>query len=487
MAMIAGLFMACNSDQIIEPVETNFDLQLKTDLQLDSENSRIGKAFVHGIVLNVDGNDYYFDGPPDGPNGSRDIPGHYWNLAGKNQLVGKHLNEGPFDASKWWSSDADNDAYLYMVHAIIDTWSSEKAAYYALNGYVHYHELVSVATGFMHPTKVVWLKHTAVTSFTLDGGPGGTPNPPYKHLVTPGIDYEFPPNGTTPYNPALDPNVAEKVSVDRFSSDFGTLFIRNSTNGLPAANVAINFDLEPFITKGLGPNGEMVQYYNFDVLPLKSAPIFVLFKEGETNPVAGQLNIVNVIPGDAGYSDFWHVHKVTVPENYLANSVTSYSELLAMNFPMERTNLIVNCPVVPEGSTATLRYNPENNNGLIRGWYKDKVVFYFDFSEKQLLVDLPAAGHPNVPVSDILVCFNINPGLPGGGPPSGFVTEMNSRQTHNVVKTLPSNDTYSPLWDVDVYDNADFSSVHDWASASSATILATGVALVNCPIVSVNQ
>ena len=196
------------------------------------------------------------------------------------------------------------------------------------------------------------------------------------------------------------------------------MFVRDGSNGLPAANEPVNFDQGPFITKGLGPNGEKVQYYNFDMLPVESALIFVLFKEGEATPVDGQLNIVNVVPGDDHYNDFWHVHKVTVPDDYLANSVTSLSELMAMEYPIEQTNLIVNCPVVPEGSTAEKRFKAENTNELIRGWYKDKLVYYFDFSEKQLLVDLPPAGHPDVPQSDIRVCFNINPDQMGGGPAS---------------------------------------------------------------------
>jgi len=53
------------------------------------------KGFVHGIVIPVDGEDYYFDGPPDGPGGATDIPGHTWVQAGPNQLVGKHYNTGP--------------------------------------------------------------------------------------------------------------------------------------------------------------------------------------------------------------------------------------------------------------------------------------------------------------------------------------------------------------------------------------------------------
>ena len=113
------------------------------------------------------------------------------------------------------------------------------------------------------------------------------------------------------------------------------------------------------------------------------------------------------------------------------------------------------------------------------------VIYYFNFTEKQLTATPPPAGHPEVPIADILVTFNINPDQPNGGPPSGFMTEPGTLQTHNVVDTLPSDPGYSPLWDVDVYDNASFASVHDLASAQAAPLLGTGVALVNCPVVSV--
>jgi hypothetical protein len=117
--------------------------------------------------------------------------------AGKNRVVGKHYNTGPFGAPKWWSSDAEDGAYLYMVNGIIDTWSQEKVDSYYDRGYVHYHEFVSVDGGQLHPTKVVWLKHTAVTSFNLDGGPAA----PSAHWVTPGVDFDFPNNSGAPYLP----------------------------------------------------------------------------------------------------------------------------------------------------------------------------------------------------------------------------------------------------------------------------------------------
>jgi hypothetical protein len=143
-------------------------------------------GFKGEAVFNLDG-DKYIISP---------IPGHVWNQAGPNQAVGKHYNTGPGGAAQWWSSDAPDGGLLYIVHGIIDTWSPEKAEQYAARGYVHYHELVTVDDGAQHPTKVIWLRHTARTSFNLDGGP----HPEVGHEVTPGVDYAFIPNGSMPYN-----------------------------------------------------------------------------------------------------------------------------------------------------------------------------------------------------------------------------------------------------------------------------------------------
>lgn len=119
-----------------------------------------------------------WSGWPDGPDGAQDVPGHDWATASPGQFVGKHYNTGPFGAPNWWSSD---------------TPAGE-------GGYVHHHELVIVADGQLHPTKVVWLRRAARTSFTLDGGP----EPEFAHDVTPGIDAEFIPNWNVPYDPSAD-------------------------------------------------------------------------------------------------------------------------------------------------------------------------------------------------------------------------------------------------------------------------------------------
>lgn len=282
-----------------------------------------------------------------------------------------------------------------------------------------------------------------------------------------------------------DPATADKVEVDRFSESAGTLFVRTAENGLPGPNAPIDMDQEPFITRGLGPGGELIRYYNLDVQPLKPAPIYALFREGEDAPVAGQLNIVAVIPGGPGYSDFWNVVKVTVPADYVANSVASLAELQAADYPMEPTSTIVNCPIVPEGSTATLRGGNEGV-GLHQGWYEGQIVHYFTFEEAPIEVN--SAGE--VPIAPIYVTFNKNPDDADAtsGPPSGFVTEDGTDQTHNVASVLPDDIDYSPLWSVDVYDNQGFDVVNGLDTVqddTQVTILATGVAAVNCPIVEV--
>jgi hypothetical protein len=281
---------------------------------------------------------------------------------------------------------------------------------------------------------------------------------------------------------ARDPASTAVIAVDRFSDAAAHLFKRSANAMLPAANAPIALDQGPFITHGLGPAGEKVAYYNFDVQPAAPAPIYVLFAQGATAPIAGQLNIVDVLPGDPGYSDFWKVTKVTVPAGYVANSVTSLAEITAAGFSQEPTSMLVNCPVVPDGSTAALRYSSTEPAALSSGWYRDEVVKYFSFSEHALVTD----GSGMAPVAQIFVTFTVNPdpSNPMSGPPSGFMSEPSSMQTHNVIDTLPADPTYSPLWRVTVYDDKSFSTVSNLVTARAAPVLAPNAGLVNCPVVS---
>lgn len=279
---------------------------------------------------------------------------------------------------------------------------------------------------------------------------------------------------------ARNPDATAVVAVDRFSDSFAHLFKRSANPALPSPNAPIDCDSGPFVTHGLGPNGEKVTYYNFDVLPTAPAPIYVFFTEGSGTQVRGQLNVVDELPGEPGYNDFWQVTKVSVPADYVANSVTSLQAIKAAGFALTPTTMLVNCPVVPDGSTAKLRYTSETS-ALQRGWYRDQVVKYFSFDERMITTD----GSGMVPVLPILVAFNLNPDPknPMSGPASGFVVEPGTTQTHNVIALLPDSPGYSPLWVVSAYDDKSFSIVSNLQTAMQAPVVAPELGNVNCPVV----
>ena len=277
-----------------------------------------------------------------------------------------------------------------------------------------------------------------------------------------------------------DPNTAEKVSVDRFSATAGHLFIRSATNGFPAANAPVDFDAM-FTSNGFAPDGTLASYYNFDAQLSVPDNIYVFFKKDGTTQVSGQLNVINSLPGDVDYNDFWNVNKVIVPDDYVANVLTSEDEIIASGYTIEKTTNIVNCPVVPEGSTATKRFGG-GASAAVHGWMKDKIVSYFEFDEKAISTTTDGS----IPLSSIFVTFNINPDAnnPESGPASGFKTETGTSQTHNVVANIPADLDYSPYWTVLIYDNTSFDAVTNLSAAEAAPSFGIG-GLVNCPVISV--
>jgi hypothetical protein len=114
----------------------------------------------------------------------------------------------------------------------------------------------------------------------------------------------------------LDPNQAPLAAVDRFSEKAAHLQLRTPDNRIPGPNQPVDFDTGPFITQGLSPKtGKPVRYYNFDVQTTMPAPAYVLYREGEDEPVAGQLDIIDTLPGEKGYNDSWHLR--TAPRLFM--------------------------------------------------------------------------------------------------------------------------------------------------------------------------
>ena len=98
-------------------------------------------------------------------------------------------------------------------------------------------------------------------------------------------------------------------------------------------------------------NGGAVYYPDFGMNPAVAIPIwvFVTGMDASGNPmfVEGQNNIIDAIPGDDGYSDFWHVRMVMVDDSYEANSIISAQAVADAGFEVVQAPMVVNCPVVP--------------------------------------------------------------------------------------------------------------------------------------------
>ncbi|HEX9620907.1 MAG TPA: hypothetical protein VF989_12280 [Polyangiaceae bacterium] len=271
------------------------------------------------------------------------------------------------------------------------------------------------------------------------------------------------------------------VLVDRFANGTGTFFVRGS-NALPGPGAALDLDVEPFLVALFGPSGQTVYCYNLDVQARDPAFAYeVVFEDGASSPT-GQRLIFDEVPGDAGYSDFRRIVEVRVTDDYEPNTLRSVDDLIDHELPLEPTDRVVNQPVVPPGSRA--RFSADGEGAAPRqAWYRGEPVGYFVFDEPSLTL----TEEKLVPVASMFAAFNENPNAenPLLALPSGFFGDGEPARTHNVLAALPGAGDYSPLVSLQAYDNSEFSNVLDLASAQGATLLASDVAMLNCPVVAV--
>lgn len=218
--------------------------------------------------------------------------------------------------------------------------------------------------------------------------------------------------------------------------------------------------------------GAEAKYYDFGMNTALTAsggvavaPIWVLATgmnaDGSPKLVEGQHNIIDVLPGQPGYSDLWEVRVVTVPADYKADTHKSKADLDAARLTGHAVGLFVNCPVVPTGSTL------EGGEKLVQGWYKGQQVFYPDFG-------------PNPPAAIPIWAFTT------GSNADGSPKLVDGQR--NVIDSVPGQAGYSAFWRVNMVSvGADYkaNAVNSAALVSSQNLKATQTNLmVNCPVVS---
>lgn len=216
-----------------------------------------------------------------------------------------------------------------------------------------------------------------------------------------------------------------------------------------------------------------VEYYDFgtntplaanDTVPTQPLWVFIhgINADGTPDFVGGQHNIVDVVPGEPGYSDLWQVVMVTVPDDYVPDSIRSAQDVSESGYEQRTTDMLVNCPIVPEGTTL------EGGEPLVQGWNDGEEVFYPDFGENPATVE---------PIWVFIHDMNAD------GTPD-FVEGQN-----NIIDTVPGQAGYTAFWQVNmvtVPDGYEPNSIRSAADVRAAGFEITETEMVvNCPVTQV--
>jgi hypothetical protein len=95
--------------------------------------------------------------------------------------------------------------------------------------------------------------------------------------------------------------------------------------------------------------GHTIEYLDFGPIKVKpgnkTADLWSV-----TNGVKGQYNIVDVVPGQAGYTPLWDINLVTwkpgVTPRLLTSAAAARKALSAGQVTMKEAGVVVNCPVI---------------------------------------------------------------------------------------------------------------------------------------------
>ncbi len=231
---------------------------------------------------------------------------------------------------------------------------------------------------------------------------------------------------------------APLLEVDRFSDAAGTLLRRSAIPSLPAPNAPIDLDASPFAVSVETPGGAARRCYDLDVRPVAPARYYV-FYDRIGNYQLGQFPIVDVAPGDPGYSDLWDIWKVIVPDGFrpfnAIRDASTVERLLAdptSGYAAYRTGILLNGPIVPEGSRAGRKADDRDGSAaLLYAWYRGKRAPYLYFEGS-----LRAEGE-SAPVSEMRV-LSAPSGLPLG-------LAFSDHESQVTVGAAPKGPGYSPL------------------------------------------
>jgi hypothetical protein len=232
--------------------------------------------------------------------------------------------------------------------------------------------------------------------------------------------------------------------------------------GIAATAKAVPATVHPAVTKKAVTagfyRGETIGYFDFGPISLKPdnklAPLWTV-----TNSATGQHNVIDAVPGQAGYSPLWQINKVTFKPGVTAYVLKSKADVDAAiakgDVTLRSTSVVVNCPVLGFGQKR------------VAGFSAGKTIHYYDLGPVNV-----APGNTVVPL------YAPTNGVPG---------------QHNVTGNTiaPGATDYPPLWGIVKVTwkpgarkrlLTSFAAIRQAKAAGELTLQQTSL-VVNCPLV----
>ncbi len=113
----------------------------------------------------------------------------------------------------------------------------------------------------------------------------------------------------------LNKNPASQTAFLPYSDNFGGLIDDSQHGFVTNAPLVAGFS-----------NGQIAWYWFVGPTNNTVNPVY-FFNHQSGGTVTGQYPIIDVKPGDQGYTHFWQVFNVTVSDNYVPNTIKSVSSL----------------------------------------------------------------------------------------------------------------------------------------------------------------
>ncbi len=192
---------------------------------------------------------------------------------------------------------------------------------------------------------------------------------------------------------------------------------------------------------------------------------FFQYQSGGT--VQGQNPIIDVKPGDKGYTHFWELYNVTVSNSYMPNTIKSLATLnraqqagLATITDSKRA---INGPLVARNVKITV-VNGEPQ--FLQVWYRTETATMAVFE-----TNLPSGTVPSVPIWLIKRASDPCPLLEAVCN-KDLNNDSDLKDSNDLIDVTPGQPGYFPLWSVSVLR------VHD---TYLSTVLSNGTRVLNFP------